>query len=187
MHNIDTFCRMVRERSAENTTAFQSLINQKANVTSPLVSLLRQELDSMVRVIFLLNIGTVQEVQRLVALTLNGERWYTTKSGKKTIITDKYMVDIANDLQGWTQYVYNFGCAFIHLSSYHNRFSVDPLSALNNQELNEIKMYIEQYHGRCEGDVVSIQDILHYLPDIFRKIASNLECHVNDLEALEQS
>lgn len=185
MSNISIFCRMVRKRSVENNTAFQLLINQNVDVYSPLVSLLRQELDSMIRVIFLLNIKNLQEIERLVALTINGEMWHTINSGKKTIITDKAMVDIANDLQGWTKYVYKFGCAFIHLSSYHNRFSVEPLTQLDDQDLNAIKKYIEQYHGQCESATVSIQDILHYLPNIFNKITSNLECHVSDLGALE--
>jgi hypothetical protein len=35
-------------------------------------------------------------------------------------MTDREMIVIAHELQGWTQSVYKFGCAFIHLSSLHD-------------------------------------------------------------------
>ena len=47
------------------------------------------------------------------------------------VITDKEMVELAQELQGWTESVYKFGCAFIHLSGLHDYNSRDPLSLVS--------------------------------------------------------
>src|SRR5690348_14381253 len=103
MNDIARFCAIIRQRSKENAQAF-SLLSTK-NLTGQLFSILRQELDSMIRVIYLLQISDLAERHSLIALTLDSKKWK---------ITDKQMVGIANNLQGWTEYVYKFGCGFIH-------------------------------------------------------------------------
>ncbi len=45
-------------------------------------------------------------------------------------MTGREMVEILNQSQGWTQSVYKFGCAFIHLINFH-LYSVDNLFMKN--------------------------------------------------------
>ena len=97
-------------------------------------------------------------------------------------VTDREMVDLAQRLHGWTGSVYRFGCAFIHLSSYHDYKSRDPVLALDAQERTDLLHHMRYYHGGPQTDDFTFLDLGPYLPAVFEKIASNLECHVEKLE-----
>lgn len=143
------------------------------------MSVLRQELDSMVRVIFLLTLVDLDERNHLINLTLNGEKW---KLRNNSTVTDKHMVEIADKLNGWTESVYKFGCAFIHLSSFHDYESNDPFLSLDIHEINSIKHHLNNYHGFPLTTDLNMQSISHYLLNVFDKIADNLECYIGYLE-----
>jgi hypothetical protein len=115
MPALSLFLRQVRSRSLEHRQAMQLLA--PANLAGQMIAILRQELDSMVRVIYLL---TQQPNRRrsLIEKSVSGERWH--REGSRAAMTDREMIVIAHELQGWTQSVYKFGCAFIHLSSLHD-------------------------------------------------------------------
>jgi hypothetical protein len=80
-----------------------------------MVAVLRQELDSMIRVIYLLSQSDIAFRDELIQASVEGKQWVA--KGTKHRVTDKEMVELANELHGWTESVYRFGCAFIHLSS----------------------------------------------------------------------
>jgi hypothetical protein len=112
MSSLITFARQVRSRSNEHRHAMELL--SRARLAGQMVSVLRQELDSMVRVIYLL----AQDIPRRTALiesSVAGKRWL--KQNSRSPVTDKEMVELAQHLRGWTSSVYKFGCAFIHLSN----------------------------------------------------------------------
>jgi hypothetical protein len=89
----------------------------------------------MIRVIYLLAGTDLTERQRLIDSTLRGERWKVrTTKGKLRDVTDREMVDLAQRLQGWTQSVYKFGCAFVHLSDFHNHLAENPFDKLEESE-----------------------------------------------------
>lgn len=158
-------------------------IGRGLGTLSPAMSILRQELDSMVRVIWLLSIEDKAERQRLIQATLAGRRWtVTTSTGKAHKITDREMVDLAQKLQGWTQSVYKFGCAFIHLSDFHNHAVQDPFRRLPESERQDILRHMRNYHGGPHGNNPDIAEIAHYLPQVLDKIAGNLECYLKSLE-----
>jgi hypothetical protein len=90
-----------------------------------MTAILRQELDSMVRVIYLLT-QTVEHRTLLINTSVQGKKWPK--------VTDKEMVDIAQKLQSWTQSAYKFSCAFIHLSGLHDYKHRDPLLLLSPEE-----------------------------------------------------
>jgi hypothetical protein len=72
MPAIDAFCRQVRSRSKEHQQAMQLL--SRAGLAGQMVAILRQELDSMVRVIYLLT----QPPDRrylLIDSSVNGKKW----------------------------------------------------------------------------------------------------------------
>jgi hypothetical protein len=61
-----------------------------------MMMILRQELDSLIRVLYLLAISDLEERNRLMACTINGERWkITTPKGKQTVVTDAMMVEVS--------------------------------------------------------------------------------------------
>lgn len=176
------FCTMIRARSNENRRAMHCFSNLRV-VLSPAFSILRQELDSMIRVIYLLRIANHNERLRLISSTLNGEKWKVlTSKGKQRDVTDREMVDLAQQLQGWTQSVYKFGCAFVHLSDFHNHLVRDSFQKLSEIERHDVLSHMRNYHGGPEHNNPSMAEISGYLPRVFDKIADNLDCYVEHLE-----
>lgn len=181
MASLQTFCRQVRARSAEHREALHLLHGRR--ILSQVSAILRQELDSMVRVIFLLSIVDKPYRHQLIDASVNGEKW--TAKGKKACVTDREMVELAETLQGWTHSVYKFGCAFIHLSSFHDYEHRDPFVALPVDEKAAILNHLRNYHGGPASGDPSFEDLLPYLPMVFEKVADNLECYLKQLEAEE--
>lgn len=178
MNNLAIFCRQVRSRSAEHASAVRLLFH--AHHLGQVVSILRQELDSMIRTIYLLSIQDRVERQRLIGSSVRGEPW--TVNGKKARITDKDMADRAGKFQGWTASVYKFGCAFIHLSAFHDYSDRDPFRSLPVEERQEILHHMRSYHGGPIEDDPSFTDISRYFPAVLDKVAGNLECYLKSLE-----
>ena len=173
---------MIRNRSEENRRAIQCFFKPH-EVLSPALSILRQELDSMIRVIYLLAVNDLAERQRLIDSTLRGERWKVrTAKGKWRDVTDREMVDLAQQLQGWTQSVYKFGCAFVHLSDFHNHLAQNPFEKLEESEKQDILSHMHHYHGGPCHDNPNITELSLYVPQILEKIACNLECYLKQLE-----
>jgi hypothetical protein len=177
---VKVFCRLVRARSRENSGALRCLHKADAGFVSPMVSIVRQELDSMIRAIYLLSIAEMEYRNALVLASVENRPW-RTKNGRK--ITDRMMVDLAQRLHGWTQSVYTFGCAFIHLSSFHDHGHRDPIKAISADERAAILRHMRYYHGGPAGPEFSLDDLVPYLPSVLEKISANLECYLKDLEA----
>lgn len=178
MENTAQFCKIVRQRSLENKQAIDLL--SRTGLTGQVMAVLRQELDSMVRVIFLLS-QTIDERNHLIRLTLSGQKWKLRNNAQ---VTDKQMVELADKLNGWTKSVYKFGCAFIHLSTFHDYTFNDPFENLGLDEINSIKTHLNYYHGFPLTDGLTMRSISFYLPSVFNKIESNLESYFQNLEAL---
>ncbi len=176
MENTKQFCEIVRQRSIENKKAIQLL--SRTGLTGQVMSVLRQELDSMVRVIFLLS-QSIDERNHLINLTLSGQKW---KLKSKAQVTDKIMVDLADTLNGWTKSVYKFGCAFIHLSLFHDYAFNDPFENIELNEINSVKSHLNWYHGFPLTNELTMDSISFYLPMVFDKIESNLEHYIKNLE-----
>ena len=162
--DLDTFCRTVRERSRDNKAALCLL--GRAALTGKVIGTLREELDSMIRCVYLLSIRDRQRRQQLISQFLDGQRWP---------VTDAKMIELSNKLQGWTQSVYKFGCAFIHLSKYHDA-KQDWSDSLSAHEREQIAHHLSYYHGFRMGADTKLSDVVPILPRVFEKIASNLEC-----------
>lgn len=187
MDTTRTFCTMIRVRSDENRRAMHCFLAPH-DMLSPAFSILRQELDSMIRVIYLLQISDLAERSRLIKSTLLGEKWKVpTSKGKSRDVTDREMVDISQKLQGWTQSVYRFGCAFVHLSDFHNHHAQNPFQRLTEAEQQDVLSHMRNYHGGPLHDNPTMEEFSQYLPRIFEKIADNLTCYVEHLECGETS
>ena len=177
---LTIFCRTVRKRSQENKQALDCL-HHHGRLVGNVMSILRQELDSMVRCIFLLSVADRRYRERLIHDSVVGKPW-RSKDGKSTI-TDRKMVDLSSKLHGWAGNVYAFGCAFIHLSSFHDYSVRDPLGSLTPHDHENISRYLHEYHGIVINGNTKFLDIEFALPAVFEKISANLECYVRDLEA----
>jgi len=137
----------------------------------------------MIRVIYLLSIKDLTERQRLIRSTLSGEKWkILTARGRHRDVTDREMVGLAQQLQGWTQSVYRFGCAFVHLSDFHNHLAENPFGKLPDVERQHILSHMRHYHGGPCGDDPDMKEFAAYLPQVFEKIADNLRCYLEELE-----
>jgi len=142
-----------------------------------MIAILRQELDSMIRVIYLLG----QEPSRrmiLIRASVNGQQWQQA-SGRGRV-TDREMVELAQQLQGWTRSVYKFGCAFIHLSNLHDYNDRDPMQQLVAEEREAILEHCRHYHGGPAG--LAFADLLPYLPKVLEKVSGNLEYYLEQLQ-----
>jgi hypothetical protein len=178
---------MIRDRSEENRRAMHCFSNPHG-VLSPAFSILRQELDSMIRVIYLLQLGDLAERSRLIKSTLRGEKWkIQPPKGKFRDVTDREMVDLSQQLQGWTQSVYRFGCAFVHLSDFHNHHAQNPFQQLAEAEKQDVLSHMRSYHGGPLHDNPGMEEFSEYLPRVFDKIADNLKGYVEQLERGEIS
>lgn len=92
------------------------------------------------------------------------------------------MVSLANKLEGWAESVYRFGCAFIHLSSFHDYQERDPMDMVSDDEKKSILKHMRYYHGGPPDPNPTFNDLIPFLPQVFEKIASNLEFYIGELE-----
>ena len=140
----------------------------------------------MIRVIYLLSIKDLAERRRLIQSTLLGKKWkIQTAKGRLRDVTDREMVHLAEQLEGWTQSVYMFGCAFVHLSDFHNHLAQNPFEKLPDAEKQQILSHMRCYHGGPCHDNPDMEELATYLPRVFEKIADNLRCYVGQLEGGE--
>lgn len=182
MEQVNKFCEVVRKRSSEHRLA----MDRMNDLPGMMASILRQELDSMVRVLYLLTLFDLDERKRLITQTLNGDIWTTpTEKGKNKKVTDRDMVELSNKLQGWTLSVYKFGCSFIHLSNVHDYSNENPFDLLAPEEQSNILEHMRYYHGGPNSTSPSFDELAVYFSRVFDKIASNLECYIKDLESNE--
>ena len=180
MTPTEQFCRILRERSADHLSAGRLLCTNQ--LYGQVVSILRQELDSMVRAIFLLNQDLAAR-QHFIEQTLHNNKW--TLPNARTTVTDRNMVDLADTLYGWTNSVYKLGCAFIHLSPMADYRNENPFLQLPTTEIDNIKQHLHDYHSFPMTDSLSMESVNPYLLKVLEKVSSNLECYIVHLENYE--
>ena len=180
--NINLFCNIVAQRSKEHSCTINILLQHQ--LYGQVISILRQELDSMVRVMFLLSISDLTLREHFISQTLNGAKWSYPNTNK--IVTDKQMVDLANQLYGWTLFVYKLGCAFIHLSAMAYYKNSNPFLCLSVSERNDIKQFLHQYHDFPLELELNLENIIPYFDKVFNKVSGNLKCYIEDLRHNKQ-
>lgn len=178
---LEVFCRQVRARSAELQEAMAFAADR--GLISIAVALLRQELDSLVRVMYLLAQSDRAERTRLVADAVNGVRWQTrTASGKTEWVTDKLMVEIADGFSGWARNVYRFGCAVIHLSNLHDHQARDPFQSLEFEDREVVSFQLNHYHGANLSSSSTFTDVAPWIPAVLGKVSTSLDQYLKYLE-----
>ncbi|MEU6789325.1 hypothetical protein ABZ912_59960 [Nonomuraea angiospora] len=171
-----TFCRAVRARSQEHHQAMDIALERGWWAIAS--SVLRMELDSMIRVIYLLRNPDVRDCILASCVTGKGFR-----DGRGRV-ADRRMIDIAIGHNGWVDAVYRFGNKFVHLTDAHDYAEVDPFQTYEHKD--EVIQYLNQYHGghlsgRPLDDSSTLRDIAAYAPHVLNKITSNLNGYIGHL------
>lgn len=177
MTQTEQFCQILRERSSEHIAAGNLLFTN--GHYGQLISILRQELDSLVRAVFLLGKDLITR-EHFIDQTLHNIKW--TQPNSRTVVTDRQMVDLANTLHGWTNSVYKLGCAFIHLSPMADYRNSNPFDQLTQAEINDIKQHLHNYHAFNLADELNMTTISPYLLKVLDKVSSNLSCYIEYIE-----
>ena len=177
MTETERFCQILRERSNEHISAGNLLFAN--GHYGQLIAILRQELDSLVRTVFLLSKDLATR-QHFINQTLQNLKW--TQPNSKTIVTDRQMVDLTDKLHGWTNSVYKLGCAFIHLSPMVDYKNHNPFQQLTQNEIDDIKQHLHNYHGFSLSKSLDMTTISPYLLKVLDKVSGNLGCYIDSLE-----
>lgn len=174
IEQLDQFCRLIRARTEENRDAVKVLL--KAKLYSVAFGVLRQEIDSLIRIAYLNDIRQNYSPARariLIRDLIEGDRWTkTTKKGKQANITDREMLNAYQAAIGWERIVYDFGCQLIHLSKFHDYQNSDPILNLPEDSQIEITNYLKQYHA-LEENKLTFDILVQYLPNVIDKICDN--------------
>ena len=173
--NVSKFIAIVRQRSVENEVALNLMI--KASILSQAISIIRQEIDSLVRLRYILSLDLTDR-DTVIANFLRGS--FRAPNGL-TKLTDKDMVSFASRLEGWPKVAYEFGCSFVHLSHLHAYRSQDPLEALEAAQRDKIIEYLCQYHGKPDRFDPSADELLDLMGPVLEKITGNIEYYLEDL------
>ena len=177
MTTAEQFCRILRERAAEHKSAGQLLFANRHY--GQLISILRQELDSLVRVVFLLS-KDLNTRQHFIAQTLQNEKW--TQPNSRMVVTDRQMVNLTDRLHGWTNSVYRLGCAFIHLSPLADYKNNNPFQQLTPNENNDIKQHLHNYHGFPLSESLNMATVSPFLLKVLEKVSDNLGYYIDSLQ-----
>lgn len=141
-------------------------------------SVLRMELDSMIRAIYLLH--APDRRQHILSSCITGKGFHDGRAR----ISDRTMIEIAKRSNGWVERVYEFGNKFVHLTDAHDYAAVDPFQVYEHRE--EVLRYLNHYHrGKVRGsdldDGATLADIAAYAPHVLDKITANLGFYLKNL------
>lgn len=179
--SVEKFCRQIRERSRENQDSLTILLNNQNYGIA--IGLLRQELDSLIRVAYLSDMGmTNSESKRLIDESVSGNQWKKkARSGKDVRITDREMIDLSSKIGGWVNIIYSFGCKLIHLSDFHDYKSTDPFEKMETENKQEVIRYLHRYH-QYPYSGIDMNKLVEYLPNVMKKLVDNVSYYVSDIE-----
>lgn len=153
------------------------------NLLSTQMSMIREEVDSLVRVIHLLGVNDYNELADIIGNSFDQRKFGPTKAdGKARRISDKSMIQDAAAQFDWLETLYDFGCSFIHLTGLHSYQERDAFRMLSPSEREEIAKFVNHYYGATISANSQFTEVTHYLPQIFRKVAENLERLLSDLQ-----
>jgi hypothetical protein len=175
--NLEIFCRQVEHRSGENFMAFHMLY--QAKLYGNILSIIGQEIDSMIRVVYLLSVVDLGYRNSLIRASVSGERW--THNGTTKIITDRQMVDVATKLEFWVREAYKVRNGFIHLSNFHDYRHRDPLTLIPKQDKREILKHLRRWHNCPKQGDPDFEDIVPCLPNVISKMRSHLSDYIRKL------
>jgi hypothetical protein len=172
----DEYKKMISHRLQENLKSFKLLygIQHYGNC----ISIMCQELDQIIRLLFLLNSSPTNRKQFMES-SINSHKWYIVNNDfKKEFITDEMLSNFSDTLTGWDKGIYEFGFAFGNLSNNFNYGSKDPIKSMNEIDRKNLSSYISEYHKKDFPSDFTLTDLIPILPGIIDMISTNLQSYL---------
>jgi len=163
--NLEVFCRTVTSRSRENLSAFYLLFQEQHYGNA--LSIIGQEIDSMIRVMYLLTISDLAYRQQLIDDAVDGRQWKHRETGKR--ITDREMVEVSTRSEFWVREAYKIRNGMIHLSRLHDYKERDALSLIPKEDKREIIKHLRRWHNGPRQKSPTFQDVIPYCRRFFTK------------------
>jgi hypothetical protein len=174
--------RLVDKRSREHDVAFKLLYEQ--HLYGACAGLVRQEIDNLMRVDYLAFHIPLSDRDGLCRDALSGTRWEkTSKGGKPEAIKDLDFHTLAACNHSWVSLAYRYCSKFIHLTNFWDYDSSDPVVTMPATDREQMISYLNTYHG-LQGNTLTMDQLIEYLPMVFEKIRSNVEFYVSEEEGL---
>lgn len=177
--DLERFVRIVQQRSWEHRHSLRMMHMHRFHGAS--FALLRQQLDTLIRLVYLLNEPDLDYRDQLIAATVRGERW--RKKTGRGYVTDRDMVKVTSRLHGWAQSLYGFGCGFVHLSNYYDYLAEDPLRALPRDERRYVLDFVNRRHRFNFDESTTFEEFAECIPRVFEKLDLNVDEYLDDLLA----
>lgn len=180
--NLRSYMRLVEKRSREHNQAFGMLYAQ--GLYGACAAIIRQEIDNLMRVDYLAFSVPLTDCDELCREVFSGVRWQRrTAKGRLTNIRDIEFHTYAKDNHSWVSLAYEYSSKFIHLTNSWDYGASDPLGTMSADDRSQIASYLRCYHG-FPGHELTMNDLFEYLPQVFEKIRSNIECYVEQEDGL---
>jgi hypothetical protein len=177
---LANFVNLIKEKSSVNNASLVSAQEQKLYAQA--IDILQQDIDSLLRVSYLLTIGDRSERSALMEAMLKGEEW---KTGKKNI-TGSDMAAVVLHFNKWIAEVFDFGNLFTKITDHHDYKSADPLANLTSIQKTTLRYYLSTYHQFPYDMAMNFSNVLSYLPKVSTKVITNLKRNLVDLENNKQ-
>jgi hypothetical protein len=175
----DEYKRLIGHRLEENMKSFKLLFEIKHYGNC--ISIMCQELDQIIRLLFLLN-STPNNKKQFISSSINDQKWHTVGlDHKKMYVTDEMLLQFSESLTGWDKSIYEFGFSFKSLSNNFNYGSRDPIKSMNEIERNRLYNYIQEYHVKDFPKEFSLDDLKPVLPMILKLISNNLNNYMEKI------
>lgn len=140
-------------------------------------AIIRMELDSLIRVH---HFNTLSDNEQEIILDkfFKNEKW---------TLSDRILVNTLSRSLGWAQHIYEFCCAFIHLSPYHDWATTSNIPNLASEKRRLIVDEIHEQQNDSWGYDINLtinedfcfDNLLLFAPSIFKKLKGNLECELD--------
>lgn len=185
LENIDIFVRMSEARSREHQQAMKVALDHGWLAIAGCV--LRMELDSMMRAIYLLRHPDVRDSILASCVAGKGFRVGGKRIQDREVMEDaeKAMAEDAIHVSGWVKAVYEFGNEFVHLTNAHDYAVEDPFEVYDGRDA--VIKYLNHYHankvagGPLDGSSATLHDLSSYAPYVLEKITVNLYIYLKNL------
>jgi hypothetical protein len=176
---IDEYKKIILQRLDENRKSFDLLYGIKHYGNC--ISIMCQELDQVMKLLFLLNSPKSEQIQYIKA-SINNQKWFiTNKEFKKEYLTEDVFTRYSETLDGWDRSIYEFGLSFGNMATTFNYGTRDPIKSIGENDKEKIRNYIVEYHNKNFPKDYDLGILIIELPTIFNRISVNLQSYINRL------
>jgi hypothetical protein len=176
---IDEYKKLILQRLDENRKSFDLLYGIKHYGNC--ISIMCQELEQVVKLLFLLNSSKNDQIQFIKA-SINNQKWFfTNKEFKKEYIAEDVFTKYSETLEGWDRSIYEFGLSFGHMANTFNYGTRDPIKSIGENDKEKIHNYIIEYHNKDFPKNYDLESLIKELPTILNRISVNLQSYMNRL------